>query len=392
MTKLDKKTLYRIPWSLYDSPVGWVEITDKCDMYCKGCYRDYIQTQEGHKCLEDIEKEVSFMVKERNVSEIHLAGGEPLLHPDIIEIVKLISRQKLGVKIFTNGKDLNRDFMQQLASAGLNSFAIHIDSGQTRDDKWDNKSEVELNYLRQHYLNMGANVKNLTLSFVLMVNKKNFIDIPKIIQWALDNKGKVKTLIFIAVRCCRAVENEIKPGLLSTNSDDNVTSIEIYDVIKNHYPSYGVAAFFGGTINPKSFKWLHSVSFCSNKSLLGSISSVSMEIFQVLRHFIYGGYKANDNNIGVMTRYLSNLFCVIFDKNIRKVLFDFVKKPKLLLDSFYLLNILILQGHDFSVSGEMDMCDGCPDMTYFQGRLVNSCRLDEFRKYGRFITDLGEEN
>lgn len=116
-----------------------------------------------------------------------------------------------------------------------------------------------------------------------------------------------------------------------------------------------------------------------------------MEIFQVLRHFIYGGYKANDNNIGVMTRYLSNLFCVIFDKNIRKVLFDFVKKPKLLLDSFYLLNILILQGHDFSVSGEMDMCDGCPDMTYFQGRLVNSCRLDEFRKYGRFITDLGEE-
>jgi hypothetical protein len=28
------------------------------------------------------------------------------------------------------------------------------------------------------------------------------------------------------------------------------------------------------------------------------------------------------------------------------------------------------------------MCESCPDITFFNGRLVNSCRLDEYRKFG----------
>ncbi len=83
--------------------------------------------------------------------------------------------------------------------------------------------------------------------------------------------------------------------------------------------------------------------------------------------------------------------CLLCDRNAQRLLFGLVKRPRLLLNSLYLLRIIIVQGHDISGFGDMDMCDGCPDMTYFQGRLVNSCRLDEFRKYGRFITDLREE-
>ena len=58
MTDLDKRKLYRLPWSLYDNPVGWVEITDKCNMDCLGCYRNYLATDEGHKRLEDIKEEI----------------------------------------------------------------------------------------------------------------------------------------------------------------------------------------------------------------------------------------------------------------------------------------------------------------------------------------------
>jgi hypothetical protein len=32
-----KKGLYRLPWSLHDNPVGWVEVTDACNITCKGC-------------------------------------------------------------------------------------------------------------------------------------------------------------------------------------------------------------------------------------------------------------------------------------------------------------------------------------------------------------------
>ena len=30
--------------------------------------------------------------------------------------------------------------------------------------------------------------------------------------------------------------------------------------------------------------------------------------------------------------------------------------------------------------------ESCPDMTFFDGRLVNSCRLDEHRRYGGLLT------
>jgi hypothetical protein len=36
--------------------------------------------------------------------------------------------------------------------------------------------------------------------------------------------------------------------------------------------------------------------------------------------------------------------------------------------------------------GTADMCDSCPDMTYWNGELVNSCRLDEYRVFGGFVT------
>ena len=48
---LDKRNLYRLPWSMNDNPIAWLEITDVCNMYCEGCYR---QRLTGHKSLEEI--------------------------------------------------------------------------------------------------------------------------------------------------------------------------------------------------------------------------------------------------------------------------------------------------------------------------------------------------
>ena len=82
---------YRLPWSLHDNPIGWVEITDPCNITCKGCYRT---TLAGHKSLDDIKDEILFLQRWRNINNVHLAGGEPLIHPDIVEIVRLLPRPR----------------------------------------------------------------------------------------------------------------------------------------------------------------------------------------------------------------------------------------------------------------------------------------------------------
>jgi len=31
---LEKDELYRLPWSMNDNAIAWLEITDKCNIYC----------------------------------------------------------------------------------------------------------------------------------------------------------------------------------------------------------------------------------------------------------------------------------------------------------------------------------------------------------------------
>lgn len=48
----------------------------------------------------------------------------------------------------------------------------------------------------------------------------------------------------------------------------------------------------------------------------------------------------------------------------------------------------IIQEFDVPPDGRVDHCDSCPDMTYWEGKLVHSCRLDEYRKFGQLVTIL----
>jgi hypothetical protein len=51
----------------------------------------------------------------------------------------------------------------------------------------------------------------------------------------------------------------------------------------------------------------------------------------------------------------------------------------------YAQSIGIVQAPDMMENGMASMCESCPDMCVFDGNLVNSCRLDEYRKYGKMM-------
>ena len=46
----------------------------------------------------------------------------------------------------------------------------------------------------------------------------------------------------------------------------------------------------------------------------------------------------------------------------------------------------IIQAPDMLPDGRADMCDSCPDMTVYDGKLINSCRMDEYRLFGGFLS------
>jgi hypothetical protein len=79
----------------------------------------------------------------------------------------------------------------------------------------------------------------------------------------------------------------------------------------------------------------------------------------------------------------------LFDSKIRRALVNYLgaifRNPLRLFQPIKAFGIGIVQAPDMLDDGSIDMCDDCPDMCVFEGKLVNSCRLDECRIYGGLL-------
>jgi len=67
---------------------------------------------------------------------------------------------------------------------------------------------------------------------------------------------------------------------------------------------------------------------------------------------------------------------------------DVLQHPGRLFDDIYIQSIGIIQAPDLLPDGRADMCDSCPDITIYDGKFVNSCRMDEYRLFGGFVSML----
>ncbi|MEE9187303.1 MAG: radical SAM protein, partial [Bacteroidota bacterium] len=60
-------------------------------------------------------------------------------------------------------------------------------------------------------------------------------------------------------------------------------------------------------------------------------------------------------------------------------------RPSQLFRRLHYESIMIIQPVDFLSDGSQNMCDGCPDMTLWDGRLVWSCRMEELKHFGTWV-------
>ena len=112
-----------------------ISVIDRCNFRCPYCmpdehYNHKYQFLEKHQWLtfEEIFRLVKIFVK-LGVEKIRLTGGEPLLRPNIDELVRMISRID-GIKdlaLTTNGS-LLKDYAVKLKLAGLKRLTISLDS------------------------------------------------------------------------------------------------------------------------------------------------------------------------------------------------------------------------------------------------------------------------
>jgi len=395
---LDHNKYYRLPWTLPDNAISWLEVTKACNMYCEGCYRE--NDPKGHKSLDEIKHDLKIFKKFRKTDGISLAGGDPLVHPDVVEIVRLIAQEELKPIINTNGLALNKEFLLELKKAGAAGFTFHVDSKQHRP-YWKGKNEIELNKLRLHFAEMVAEVGGLSCAFNSTVYGDTLQYVPDIVEWGQKHIDIVHVLVFIAFRAAvlqkefdyyaGAEKIDMSPivySILDEESRLDLLSNDIVEVIRTKYPDFEPCAYLNGTEKPNSFKWLLTGRIGTKNRIYGYVGSKFMELAQTFHHFCKGRYLAYTGP-GVQSYGKAMLLLSPLDKGMRGVartyLYTIIRNPLHFLKRLHYQSITIIQPADVLCDGTLSMCDGCPDITVWNDELVWSCRLEEQMKFGCFV-------
>jgi len=99
-------------------------VTDRCNLDCSYC-TEY-DNAKPHPPLADLKRWLA-KIRDLGTMRIALVGGEPLLHPDIVEIVRYCRELGFATSLTTNGFLLNRRLIQELEAAGLQVMQISVD-------------------------------------------------------------------------------------------------------------------------------------------------------------------------------------------------------------------------------------------------------------------------
>ena len=203
--KGDAYVQYRKEWAYYGSnqivPSGPlqinIEVTAACNLCCKMCFRNYpFNARKGQLSLEEI-KLIAQQVNELRIPSIWLSGGEPTLHPQIVEILNIFGEVKpLDFWMVTNGTNLTDEIIDAILSSDLTWLSISIDAStpqsyqrirggdlnvvHTNIDKLLRKRNAQgakLPFLRVSFVEMNDNVEERDSFLTFWSQRADIVDI-----------------------------------------------------------------------------------------------------------------------------------------------------------------------------------------------------------------------
>lgn len=101
-----------------------VAVTHRCNLRCNMCYFHSELDNSKELSLEVFKKIIDELRKSRPC--VILSGGEPLMHPQILDMVRYAKNSGLPVQVFSNGTLLSPGIIDSLIQAGLDYMDITL--------------------------------------------------------------------------------------------------------------------------------------------------------------------------------------------------------------------------------------------------------------------------
>ena len=117
-------------------PIVVWNITRVCNLKCVHCYNDSgagkasndVTTAEARAVLDDL--------AEFGVPSVLFSGGEPLMRPDLFDLIRYAGRRGLRTVISTNGTLIDADTAKKIKDCGVSYVGISLDGIGKINDKF----------------------------------------------------------------------------------------------------------------------------------------------------------------------------------------------------------------------------------------------------------------
>ena len=174
--------------------ISW-NLTTRCNLRCRHCYIDASRAMPGELSAREALRVVDGIAEVNPESILILTGGEPLLRPDLDEIVAAAAARGLVVVLGTNGTGLTATRCRKLAEAGLSGVGVSVDSlVAARHDDFrgvDGALEAAVRGIS------AARAAGLDVQVQMSLTRANVEELPEIVRFSRGAGARVVSVFFL---------------------------------------------------------------------------------------------------------------------------------------------------------------------------------------------------
>lgn len=356
----------RLPWKGESVPYALVDVIRGCNCVCRTCYN---RERPQAKSLEEVSRELDLIFSRRRVEYVGIIGGEPLLHPELEEIVAMIKSRGVGSVLMTNGILWNETTASRLAAAGLVMAYFHIQVGQRRADLPEKATPADVAVLAAEKTAIAARagVDSAVSTTVRADEPERICEVLGAFRANPSSSHAFLTL----ERSMSTIDNGVE-SFGKSNSMERLA-----DVLRPL--GWRPFAFIGGKSDPSRMRWMvcHSYRRLDGCGRETGFVTLPPSLFE---KFLFAAARACGLRIPVRTdpprgSILARIALnAISGGPVKNLLF--VVSTLLRGDRLVRKNVIAEAFPDLRDDGRVEYCDPCMDMVVKDGRMVPVCLAD----------------
>ncbi|HVV65295.1 MAG TPA: radical SAM protein [Rhizomicrobium sp.] len=213
------------------SCLALIEVNDACNLTCPVCFAESGQARHEQKSLAEIDAMLETLVASEGFPDLaQISGGEPTIHPEIVEILKLAKSKPIRhIMLNTNGIRIatDRAFVEELSRLKP-GFEVYLQFDSLKRDALENIRGADLRKVREQAL---ANLEAAGISTTLVCVVKKGV-----------NDGEIGDIVrhALSYRCVRGVTFQpVQDAGRNLGFDKNRDRMLLTDIRREVYTQAG---------------------------------------------------------------------------------------------------------------------------------------------------------